>query len=69
MVRRMIERVQPKDATIPVLIEALFNCGCPVARNLTIGECAETVCGCSIHAERLQGCMGAEHTLPSKDTT
>ena len=52
-------------ACIPVLIEALYYCGCPVARNMTVGECAETEqCGCSIRAARLKGCMGPEHRVP-----
>jgi hypothetical protein len=56
------DRVTPDQATIPVLIEALYHCGCPVAGNMTIGECAETEqCGCSVNAARLKGCMGDEH--------
>jgi hypothetical protein len=56
------DRVTPDQATIPVLIEALYHCGCPIAGNMTIGECAETEqCGCSVNAARLKGCMEGEH--------
>jgi hypothetical protein len=62
-------RVKPTDANVPVLIEALYRCGCPVAINTTVGECAERGCGCSINAERLKGCMEGGHTtsLPSTE--
>lgn len=53
--------VKPTDANISVLAEALYHCGCP-AGGMTVGECAEQgVCGCSIRAARIKGCMGTEH--------
>lgn len=56
------ERVKPTDHSVPVLIEALYHCGCPVAGNMTVGDCAETdQCGCSVNAARLKGCMGPDH--------
>jgi hypothetical protein len=54
-------RVKPTDATVAVLVEALYYCGCP-AGGRSVGECAEAeICGCSIHAERLKGCMSEAH--------
>lgn len=53
--------IKPTDANISVLAEALYHCGCP-AGGMTVGECAEQgVCGCSIRAARIKGCMGTEH--------
>jgi hypothetical protein len=58
----MTDRVNPTDHSVAVLIEALYHCGCPVAGNMTVGDCAETEqCGCSINAVRLKGCMGPDH--------
>lgn len=59
--------IKPTDANISVLIEALYHCGCP-AGGMTVGECAEQgVCGCSIRAERIKGCMGPDHQYFSRE--
>lgn len=59
--------IKPTDANISVLAEALYHCGCP-AGGMTVGECAEQgVCGCSIRAERIKGCMGPDHQYFSRE--
>ena len=59
--------VKPTDANISVLAEAVYHCGCP-AGGMTVGECAEQgVCGCSIRAERIKGCMGPDHQYFSRE--